>query len=114
MLVPNMTIPKKIEKIDINGGVDLGIRTFATVYSDNEVVSIGNNLYKKIEKYQSYLHAEQCPECGFYTFKITKEEVAEKPTDSQPGLLVKHYQCDYCSHREARETKISSLAKNVA
>jgi len=70
--------------------------------------------HKKIEKYQSYLHAEQCPECGFYTFKIVKEEVAEKPTDSQPGILVKHYQCDYCNHREARETKIASLAKNVA
>jgi hypothetical protein len=70
--------------------------------------------YKKVEKYESYLHAEQCPECGFFTFKITKEEVAEKPTDSQPGILVKHYQCDYCNHREARETKLSSLGKNIA
>src|SRR5258706_14120208 len=58
--------------------------------------------YKKIEKYESYLHAEQCPECGFYTFKITKEEIEEKPTETQPGLLIKHYQCSYCNHREAR------------
>jgi len=70
--------------------------------------------YKKIEKYQSSLHAEQCPECGFYTFKITKEEIEQKPTETQGGLLIKHYQCDYCSHREARETKLASLAKNVA
>ncbi|MBS1505741.1 MAG: hypothetical protein JSS79_03750 [Bacteroidetes bacterium] len=70
--------------------------------------------YKKIEKYQSYLHAEQCPECGFFTFKITKEEVAEKPTQTQPGILLKHYQCDYCNHREARETKLSALGNNVA
>src|SRR6267154_5591444 len=56
--------------------------------------------YKKIEKYESYLHAEQCPECGFYTFKITKEEIEEKPTETQPGLLIKHYQCSYCNHRE--------------
>lgn len=70
--------------------------------------------FKKIEKYESYLHAEQCPNCGFYTFKIVKEEVAEKPSETQPGLLVKHYQCDYCNHREARETKLSSLANNVA
>ncbi|MBS1952484.1 MAG: hypothetical protein JST37_15870 [Bacteroidetes bacterium] len=70
--------------------------------------------YKKIEKYESYLHAEQCPNCGFYTFKITREEVAEKPTDHSGGLLVKHYRCDYCNHREARETKLSALSKNVA
>jgi hypothetical protein len=70
--------------------------------------------FKKIEKYQSYLHAEQCPECGFYTFRITKEEVEVKPTDTQTGMLVKHYQCGYCNHREARETRLSSLGKNVA
>jgi hypothetical protein len=70
--------------------------------------------YKKIEKYESYLHAEQCPECGFFTFKITKEEVEVKPTQNEAGLLLKHYQCDYCNHREARETRLSAMAKNVA
>jgi len=63
--------------------------------------------YKRVEKYESYLHAEQCPDCGFYTFKIVKEEVVEKPTESTPGILLKHYQCDYCNHREAREIKLS-------
>ncbi|HCW08931.1 MAG TPA: hypothetical protein DGG95_16370 [Cytophagales bacterium] len=70
--------------------------------------------FKKIEKYESYLHAEQCPECEFFTFKIVKEEVDLKPTETEAGLLLKHYQCDYCNHREARETKLSPLAKNVA
>jgi len=70
--------------------------------------------YKKIEKYESYLHAEQCPECGFYTFKIYKEEVETKPTATQSGLLLKHYRCDYCNHREVRETKVAALATNVA
>lgn len=69
--------------------------------------------YKKIEKYESYLHAEQCPECGFYTFKIYKEEIEVKPTADQPGLLLKHYRCNYCNHREVRETKIAALATNV-
>ncbi|MBS1681061.1 MAG: hypothetical protein JST48_05060 [Bacteroidetes bacterium] len=69
--------------------------------------------HKKIEKYESYLHAEQCPECNFFTFKITKEEVEVKPTQTEPGLLMKHYQCDYCNHREARETKLQPLGKNV-
>ncbi|MBS1490982.1 MAG: hypothetical protein JSS93_10675 [Bacteroidetes bacterium] len=68
--------------------------------------------YKKIEKYESYLHAEQCPNCGFYTFKITKEELIDKPTEISGGLLLKHYRCDYCSHREARETKLAPLSKS--
>ncbi len=70
--------------------------------------------YKKVEKYESYLHAEQCPECGFYTFKIKKEEIEQKPTETEAGVLLKHYQCNYCNHREARETKLSPLAKNIA
>ncbi|MBS1487171.1 MAG: hypothetical protein JST43_06235 [Bacteroidetes bacterium] len=70
--------------------------------------------FKKIEKYESYLHAEQCPNCGFYTFKITSEVLAEKPTETAGGILIKHYRCDYCNHREARETKLAALSKNVA
>ncbi len=70
--------------------------------------------FKKIEKYESYLHAELCPECGFYTFKISKEEIELKPTDSEDGLLIKHYRCDYCDHREAIEIKLAKLSTNVA
>jgi hypothetical protein len=70
--------------------------------------------YKKIEKYESYLHAILCPECGFYTFKIVKEEIEVKPTDNEEGLLLKHYQCDYCNHREAKEIKLAKLSNNVA
>jgi hypothetical protein len=69
--------------------------------------------YKKIEKYESYLHAELCPECGFYTFKIVKEEIEEKPTQTEEGLLLKHYQCDYCNHREAKEIRLAKLSANA-
>lgn len=69
---------------------------------------------KKIEKYFSYQHSEQCPECGYYTFKINREELEVAPTNSEPGLLSKHYVCSYCNHREHREVRLSKLTENVA
>lgn len=70
--------------------------------------------YKKIEKYYSYQHVEECPECGYVTLKIKSEEVAQAPGENDPGLLVKHYKCTYCGHREARETIIAALSHNIA
>lgn len=51
-----LLVPSTLEKEDRisnnqDGGVDLGVRTFATLYSNNKVVSIGNDLYKKVKKY---------------------------------------------------------------
>lgn len=70
--------------------------------------------FKKIEKYYSYQHAVECPECGYVTLKIQSEEVAQAPGDDETGILVKHYKCTYCSHREARETVIAALSENIA
>lgn len=70
--------------------------------------------YKKIEKYLAYQHAEECPECGYYTFKITREELEKAPTMDEPGLFIKHYTCSYCKHREAREQVLARLSQNVA
>lgn len=69
--------------------------------------------YKKIEKYESYLHAEQCEECGYYTSKIYKEEIEIAPTNTETGMLLKHYKCGYCSHRQQREVKLAKLSDNV-
>lgn len=69
--------------------------------------------YKKVEKYDSYLHAEKCQECGFFTFKIYKEEIEVKPTATETGLLLKHYKCSYCNHREAKEVILAKLEDNV-
>lgn len=69
--------------------------------------------YKKIEKYMSYQHAEECSECGFTTLKIHNEEIEVKPTANETGLLLKHYRCHYCRHREAREVVIAKLSTNV-
>jgi hypothetical protein len=69
--------------------------------------------FKKIEKYMAYEHAEKCKECGFYTMKINSEEIEKKPTTTEDGLLIKHYKCSYCKHREAREIVIAKLSSNA-
>ncbi|MCE7864705.1 MAG: hypothetical protein DYG99_14280 [Bacteroidetes bacterium CHB5] len=68
---------------------------------------------KKVEKYMPYQHAEKCVECGYYTMKIASEEIEKKPTQTEDGLLLEHYQCSYCKHREAREVVIAALSSNV-
>jgi phage-related holin len=67
---------------------------------------------KKIDKYMAYQHAEKCGECGYYTMKIDTEEIEKQPTQNEDGLLLEHYKCSYCKHREAREVVISALGKN--
>jgi hypothetical protein len=69
--------------------------------------------FKKIEKYNAYQHAEECSECGYYTMKISREEIEEAPTVSETGLLLQHYKCSYCNHREAKEIVIAKLSDNV-
>lgn len=68
--------------------------------------------FKQVEKYMGYQHSEKCGECGFYTMKIHSEEITRKPAVSEEGLLVKHYRCSYCKHREAREVVIAQLSSN--
>lgn len=69
--------------------------------------------YKKIEKYMAYQRAEECSDCGFVTLKIVNEEIEVKPTVNETGLLLKHYRCTYCRHREAKEVIIAKLSTNV-
>lgn len=69
--------------------------------------------YKLIEKYMTSQHAEKCGECGFYTMKIHSEEIEKKPTAQEDGLMIKHFRCNYCKHREAREVVIARLASNT-
>jgi DNA-directed RNA polymerase subunit RPC12/RpoP len=70
--------------------------------------------FKKIEKYNAYQHAIECPECGYVTFKITSEEIAKAPESDESGVLVKHYKCSYCNHREAKEVVVAALSENIA
>ncbi|MBX2967295.1 MAG: hypothetical protein KF845_14210 [Cyclobacteriaceae bacterium] len=69
--------------------------------------------HKKIEKYFAYQHADECPECGYYTFRIDREELEKVPTESDTGLFIKHFKCNYCGHREGREQVLAQLSTNV-
>jgi hypothetical protein len=69
--------------------------------------------YKKIEKYLVSEQAEECPECGYYTFKIASEEIEVAPTELEKGMFLEHYKCSYCGHREQREMEVAKLSMNV-
>lgn len=69
--------------------------------------------HKKIEKYYSYQHTEECPNCGYFTMKIDVEEVEAAPTMDTPGKLIKHYKCTYCRHREMKEVTLAKLSTNA-
>ena len=69
--------------------------------------------FKQVEKYTGNQHSEKCDECGFYTMKIHDEEIRRKPTVTDEGLLIKHYRCSYCKHREAREVVIAKMSSNT-
>ena len=68
---------------------------------------------KSVEKYMAYQHAEKCSECGFYTMTINTEEIVKQPSEQDEGILLEHYRCSYCKHREAREVPIAALSSNV-
>lgn len=63
----------------------------------------------KIEKYPAYQHAEECTECGFYTMRLQEEEIQQPPTENEQGLLVSHYECMYCGHREQHPVVVSKV-----
>jgi len=61
----------------------------------------------KIEKYPGHLVALQCNNCGFYTMKVTREEIVEKNEDGSPKEILKHYQCSYCKNVRATQFVVS-------
>jgi hypothetical protein len=65
----------------------------------------------KIEKYPGKLQALKCNSCGFYTMRIVKEEITKEPTATEPGELIKNYQCDYC--KSVRATAFTISTKEV-
>ncbi len=69
--------------------------------------------HKVIEKYYSYQHTEECPNCGYFTMKIANEELEVAPTQNEPGKLIKHYSCGYCRHREQKEITLAKLSTNA-
>ena len=68
---------------------------------------------KKIEKYYSFYHAVECPDCGYVTMKIHSEEVTIASTQTEQGELTKHYRCTFCNHRERKTVHLAKLSATV-
>jgi hypothetical protein len=92
------------EDIHLNEGMQAEENIFSIDYDvwiDEKTSEI------KIEKYQGHLIALQCKNCGFYTMKVTREEIVVTNEDGSPAELLKHYQCTYCKNVRATQFKIS-------
>lgn len=92
--------------------LDEGMQAEENIYStDYDVWKDEETGHIKIEKYSGHLHAIQCPECNYQTFKVSREEIIRTPTATEEGELMKHYQCGYCGHKARKTVVLKQSAK---
>jgi len=92
--------------------LDEGMQAEENVFSvDYDVWKDLETGYVKIEKYSGHLHAIQCPECNYQTFKIVKEEIVKHPSPSAEGELLKHYLCGYCGYKAKKNVTLKMSQK---
>jgi hypothetical protein len=92
--------------------LDEGMQAEENVFSiDYDVWKDLETGYVKIEKYSGHLHAVQCPECNYQTFKIVKEEIIKHPAPDEEGELMKHYQCGYCGFKAKKNVTLKISQK---
>ncbi len=92
--------------------LDEGMQAEENVFSiDYDVWKDEETGYIKIEKYAGHLHALECPECNYQTFKVVKEEILKTPTPTEEGELLKHYQCGYCGYKAKKTVTLKTSAK---
>ena len=92
--------------------LDEGMQAEENVFSvDYDVWKDEETGYIKIEKYSGHLHAIQCPECNYQTFKVVKEEIIRAPSAMEEGELLKHYQCGYCGYKAKKTVLLKQSAK---
>lgn len=92
--------------------LDEGMQAEENLFSmDYDVWKDDETGYIKIEKYAGHLHAIQCPECNYQTFKVVREEILKEPTATEEGELVKHYQCGYCGNKARKTVHLKISAK---
>jgi hypothetical protein len=92
--------------------LDEGMQAEENVFSvDYDVWKDEESGFIKIEKYSGHLHAIQCPECNYQTFKVVKEEIVRPATASEEGELIKHYLCGYCAYKAKKSVVLKITAK---
>jgi DNA-directed RNA polymerase subunit RPC12/RpoP len=95
--------------------LDEGMQAEENVFSvDYDVWKDEETGFIKIEKYSGHLHAIQCPECNYQTFKVTREEIVKTPSPTEEGELVKHYTCSYCGHKGKKSVHLKYINKTEA
>lgn len=92
--------------------LDEGMQAEENLFSmDYDVWKDEETGHIKIEKYSGHLHAIQCPECNYQTFKVVREEIMKQPTADEEGELLKHYQCGYCGHKAKKTVSLKQSVK---
>lgn len=95
--------------------LDEGMQAEEDIFSiDYDVWVDEETGYTKIEKYAGHLHALQCPECNYQTFKVLKEEIIKSPTMDEEGELIKNFECGYCGHKAKKSFRIATLQDSQA
>lgn len=90
--------------------LDEGMRAEEDVFSvDYDVWFDEQSNDVLVEKYPGHMQALQCGSCGFFTLKVVREEITQKPSFDTPGELIKHYECAYCKSVRATAFKISTM-----
>jgi len=91
--------------------LDEGMQAEEQVFSiDYDVWKDEETGYVKIERYSGHLHALQCPECNYQTFKVVREEILKVPMGLEEGQLLKHFQCGYCGYK-AKKTVVLRVSQ---
>jgi DNA-directed RNA polymerase subunit RPC12/RpoP/uncharacterized Tic20 family protein len=92
--------------------LDEGMQAEENLFSmDYDVWRDEESGFVKIEKYAGHLHAVQCPECNYQTFKVVKEEILKAPTSTDEGELMKHFQCSYCGYKAKKTVTLKVSTK---
>ncbi|MBT1702690.1 hypothetical protein [Chryseosolibacter indicus] len=92
--------------------LDEGMQAEENVFSiDYDVWKDEETGFVKIEKYSGHLHALQCPECNYQTFKVVREEIVKTPSNVEEGELTKHYQCGYCGYKAKKNVTLKMSQK---
>jgi hypothetical protein len=92
--------------------LDEGMQAEENVFSvDYDVWKDEETGFIQIEKYAGHLHALQCPECNYQTFKVVKEEIVKQPTDLEEGEIIKHYLCGYCGYKAKKSVILKQQTK---
>ena len=111
---PEGNLMRKLSESEEEHHLEEFIKREGNIHSiDYDIWMDDKSGFKKIEKYPAYQHMEECSECGFFTMKLEAEDIELAPTSEETGLLLKHYKCSYCGHREQREIVVTNLSANV-